>query len=113
MDRIHYAGDIVLTGSDIAHAMLDYAKALARTGDSATVNIPVRREDGTQGRAEFLIGPASQLVSETVPSDGDEIIDTEIVASFTAAARSLGTPEAAPVATDYSATSSGDLDLPD
>ena len=40
MDRIHYAGDSILTGTDIAHAMLEYARALAQVGSSATVEIP-------------------------------------------------------------------------
>ena len=65
MDRIHYAGDSILTGTDIARALLAYAQALAVAGTSATVDIPVVNErDGSIGRSELLIGPASQLTGE-------------------------------------------------
>jgi hypothetical protein len=82
MELIHYAGDSVLTGTDLAHALIDYAEALALKGSSATVEIPSRLDDGSIGTAHFLIGPASQLVSETVVTDYDEIEAPEIVADF-------------------------------
>ena len=73
MDRIHYAGDSILTGSEIARALLDYAQALAVAGTSATVDIPVVDEgDGSIGRSELLIGPASQLISDT-EEEGHEL----------------------------------------
>jgi hypothetical protein len=80
MERIHYAGDSVLTGSEIARALLEYANALAKNDQSATVDIPARHPDGTVGRANFLIGPASQLVSETEESQFEEIVEPELVA---------------------------------
>lgn len=82
MDRIHYAGDSVLTGTAIARALLAYAEALAKSGSSATVDIPVRLQDGTRSRSNFLIGPASQLVSDTEPNEQDEIVDEDLVAHF-------------------------------
>ena len=42
MDRIHCAGNSILTGSAIAAALLEYAEALAKVGTSATVEIPTR-----------------------------------------------------------------------
>ncbi|WP_382309477.1 hypothetical protein [Herbiconiux sp. UC225_62] len=83
MERIHYAGDSLLTGSDIARALLEYASALARNELSATVDIPVRHDDGSIGHANFLIGPASQLVSETEPSPFDELTDPSLVEMLT------------------------------
>ncbi|MCS5718725.1 hypothetical protein N1027_11335 [Herbiconiux sp. CPCC 205763] len=79
MDRIHYAGDSLLTGTEIARALLEYAKALAKTEQSATVDIPVRHDDGTVGRANFLVGPASQLVSESEASPFGELDDPALV----------------------------------
>lgn len=79
MERIHYAGDSLLTGTDIARALIDYASALARANQSAVVNIPVRAADGSIGRANFLIGPASQVVSEEERSADDEVTDPELV----------------------------------
>jgi hypothetical protein len=82
MDRIHYAGDSVLTGTRIAQALLEYGQALAKTGASATVDIPTREDDGSLGRSRLLIGPASQLIADAEESDHDEIVDDEVVAYF-------------------------------
>lgn len=79
MERIHYATGSILTGSDIARALVDYAEALARVSKSASVDIPTLHADGTIGRAKFLVGPASQLVSETEDSPYPEITDVELV----------------------------------
>jgi hypothetical protein len=79
METIYYANDTLRTGTDIARAVLDYAGALARRNSSETVDIPVRREDGTLGRANLLLGPASQLVAETAADSADEVEDEELV----------------------------------
>ncbi|WP_173922322.1 hypothetical protein [Agromyces sp. Marseille-P2726] len=79
MDRVHYAGDHFLTGSRIARALLEYAAALARFGSASSVDIPVRHDDGSDGTATILVGPASQLISEHVDHEGDEIIDEALV----------------------------------
>lgn len=89
MDRIHYAGDSVVTGSAIAEALLEYAEALAKQNTSATVDIPAVLDDGSVGRSKFLIGPASQLVSDSLPDAGEEIVDDELVAHFRAETRRL------------------------
>ncbi|CAN5250494.1 hypothetical protein BH09ACT1_BH09ACT1_22190 [soil metagenome] len=96
MELIHYAGNSVLTGTELAHALVDYAEALALKGSSATVEIPSRLDDGSIGTAHFLIGPASQLVSETVVTDEDEIEAPEIVANFRHETALLGEPHAVP-----------------
>jgi hypothetical protein len=80
MDRIHYAGNSILTGTTIAHALLDYAQALAQVGASATVDIPTLNDDGTLGRSEVLIGPASQLISTAEESRFDDVTDVALVA---------------------------------
>jgi hypothetical protein len=82
MDRIFYAGDSILTGTAIAKALLEYAEALAKAGTSATVEIPTRLGDGGVGRSTFLVGPASQLVSDTEPSGFEEIEDEPLIAHF-------------------------------
>ncbi|MFU8948039.1 hypothetical protein ACLRGF_15055 [Mycetocola zhadangensis] len=79
MERIHYATGSILTGTEIARALVDYAEALAKVGSSASVDIPARHPDGSIGRANFLVGPASQLVSETEDSDLPELTDPEVV----------------------------------
>jgi hypothetical protein len=81
MERIYYAGDHFLTGTDIARALVAYAAALAQQGSAGAIEIPVRHEeDGRRGTVNFLVGPASQLVTENVEADGyDEIRDEALV----------------------------------
>ncbi|GAA4686759.1 hypothetical protein [Frondihabitans cladoniiphilus] len=82
MERIFYANASVLTGTSIARALISYAEALARRSSSAAIDIPIRNADGTVGRANFLLGPASQIVAESADSEFDEIEDEELVARF-------------------------------
>lgn len=77
---IHYAGDSVVTGSDIARALLDYAQALAQDGSSATVDVPVVDADGNETRWEVLVGPASQITSIKTDWDRPELRDDVLVA---------------------------------
>jgi hypothetical protein len=99
MDRIHYAGDSCLTGTAIAQALLDYAQALAQAGTSATVDVPTLNDDGSPGRSEFLVGPASQLISSAETSPHPEIVDEELVARLRDEAKKLRSyGEASPVA---------------
>lgn len=80
MHRVHYAGHSIVTGTAIAHALLDYAQALAEAGGSATVVIPTWHEDGSRGESEVLIGPSSQLISDAEESEFPELIDDHVVA---------------------------------
>jgi hypothetical protein len=82
MQLIHYSDDIYATGDDIAHAVIEYAKALALAETSATVGIPFRRDDGSIGHLELLIGPASQIVLESTEEPADELLDDEVVATI-------------------------------
>jgi len=85
MERIYYAGDRFLTGTDLARALVEYAAALARQGSAGAIEIPVRHADGTVGVVNFLVGPASQLATESIDGDaGDEIHDEQLVARLRA-----------------------------
>ncbi|HYJ49998.1 MAG TPA: hypothetical protein VEX12_08785 [Microbacterium sp.] len=79
MDRIHYAGNSIVTGTAIARALLDYAQALAQVGASSTIDVPTLNEDGSPGRSEVLIGPSSQLISNEEQSEFDEVADEGLV----------------------------------
>ncbi|AMM18878.1 hypothetical protein AX769_00385 [Frondihabitans sp. PAMC 28766] len=94
MERIHYVDESLLTGTAIAQSLLRYASALARRGSSATVDIPVRRDDGSVGHASFLLGPASQMVAEDESSSFDEIVDQQLVDLFEAESARLANPQA-------------------
>jgi hypothetical protein len=111
MELIHYAGGELITGEAITHAVLDYAKMLAKNETSAEVEIPIRREDGSLGVAQLLLGPASQLVAETIDSDLDEVTDDDLVAQLAVKSARLAEPR--PVTDDAPTTSGDDLDLDD
>jgi len=66
MERISYAGEQLLTGTEIAQALVAYAQALAETGRAAAVEIPTVDEHGRPGVSQVLVGPASQLVATEV-----------------------------------------------
>lgn len=81
MQRIYYAGEHFLTGTEIANALVSYAAALAQRGSADAVEIPVRHEESDRtGVMNFLVGPASQIMAEEVDAvDSDEIRDDELV----------------------------------
>ncbi|MCU1479278.1 MAG: hypothetical protein JWQ19_64 [Subtercola sp.] len=111
MERIHYASGSILTGTAIARALLEYAEALAEKNESATVDIPTRREDGSTGRANFLIGPSSQIVSDTEQSEFQELVDDDLVASFVESTRKLRHVNIVLPDAGYTAESADDLDV--
>lgn len=90
--RIHYAGGSEVTGTSIATALLLLAEQLAITSTAATVDIPVLRPDGALGRSVFLLGPASQMVAETVEMAADEIVDDGLVGDLERQANALRRP---------------------
>lgn len=79
MKRISYAGNSVLTGDEIADAVVNYAEALARHDSAATIDMPVRAADGSVVTASLLIGPASQLVSMPEPQAEGDLTDERLV----------------------------------
>jgi hypothetical protein len=110
MDQIQYAGNALVTGSKIAHAVLAYAQALASNGDSATVTIPVLHEHGSVVTAEILIGPASQLIAEPYESTSPELEDADVVERLNEATAKLQPARAiADNAGNYSAIDDDDL----
>lgn len=101
MRAIHYAGEDLLTGSDIADAVVFYAQALAQSNASDTVDIPVIGQGGKVVSSTFLLGPASQLVAVETPAySGNELEDTAVVARLRDLAHKLNHPVAMPVSAE-------------
>ena len=96
MKRITYAGESILTGDEIAAAVLHYGRALAEAGVADTVTIPVAHVDGGRGEATLLIGPASQIVTEDAASDVEEVVDHAVLGELRDRERSL-VPTAQPL----------------
>ncbi|PVZ94600.1 hypothetical protein DDQ50_12960 [Amnibacterium flavum] len=72
----------MLTADTTASALLSYAQALAVCGGSDLVTIPVVTESGARADAQFLIGPASQILSLPVENSWPEPEDADLVADL-------------------------------
>ncbi len=79
MKQIVYAGSRLMTGDEIAIAVLDYCAALADAGTAETVEIPVLSGEGHRTKATLLVGPSSQIVAEDVDTAYEEVIDHDVV----------------------------------
>lgn len=77
MKAIVYAGSEIITGDDIAIAVLRYCEALAGSVVAEVIEIPVRNPDGALSRATFLVGPSSQMFARDVASPFEEVVDAE------------------------------------
>jgi hypothetical protein len=82
MRKIVYAGSTFYTGDDLAEALMEYARALARHDIADTIFVPGRTVQGELDRIELLVGPASQIVSEPIELVGPEIRDEKLVAEL-------------------------------
>lgn len=79
MKVIFYAGAQLMTGDEIAVAVLDYCAALADAETAETVEIPILTRAGRHGHATLLVGPSSQIVAEDVDTVFDELVDGDVV----------------------------------
>lgn len=82
MKRILYSGGTVVTGDQVADAVLEYASELARQESSDTLNVPSVTEAGVLGHTQLLLGPASQFVVEEFESELDDPVDADLVESI-------------------------------
>jgi hypothetical protein len=113
MKRVYYSGGSVLTGDRTADAVVRYAGALATRAASDTIDIPISLTDGSVGRAQLLIGPASQFV--VVPEEhalaGPE--DNKTIAELSKRTVALASPRPQPVDTQVSPDYADDSDYSD
>ncbi|WIB60163.1 hypothetical protein DEJ13_17250 [Curtobacterium sp. MCLR17_007] len=93
MKHINYDGSKILTGDDVADAVIEYAAALAGGDRADTVAVPAVAHDGTMTTTKILIGPASEVVVEDADEDELEMENDEFVARLRAAARTFGHSE--------------------
>jgi hypothetical protein len=102
--RIHYSDDVIVTGDAIAEALMDYARELAMSGRSDSVDVPAVDQQGAGQRIQMLLGPASQMVTSESPWSGPEVVDDDLVADLRARLSGISAPRpsAAPEASDVS-----------
>ena len=96
MKVIHYGQDKLITGDDIADALVRYAEFLAMADLAATIDIPVLDADGKVVMASVLLGPASQIVALSKDTDASEIVDEELVANLAVRTKKIGPAKAIP-----------------
>jgi hypothetical protein len=115
MKRIFYAGGSVVTGDRTADAVLRYADALAQREASDIIDIPIFAAGGAFGRAQLLIGPASQLLIATEIRPDEEVDDAAFLQHIDNKMESLLRPKGQPIlADDFGGADEGtrDSDLP-
>ena len=95
MRRVYYSSGSVLTDDAIAHAVLEYAEALAKDGRADIVEVPVVLASGNQGTATMLIGPSSQLANVTEESELTPPRSDALVEDIRRRTRMLGSPHPA------------------
>ena len=79
MKRIFHPGGSVITGDDLADAVMHYAEALSLRPQVDVVDIPIVEETGLLGRIQILIGGSGQLVCVTDISAQSELLEPETV----------------------------------
>ena len=89
-----YAGSEFMMSDAVAEALLHYSEALAENQEAATIELPIVEPGGTLTTAEFLVGPASQIVSKHIETELEEPHAAEVVDRLHAMTRRLR-PEAA------------------
>jgi hypothetical protein len=82
MKRIFYSSGSVVTGDQIAEAVIRYAEVLALRDTSDTIDVPIALSSGRVDRAQLLIGPSSDLVVVPEESDMDDPEDAETLAEL-------------------------------
>jgi hypothetical protein len=90
MKRISYSGEVLVTGDEIADALVAYAAVLARADSSDSITIPTLTDSG-EHPVTFLIGPASQIVvTDDEEHDGAQLLDQAVVDDLNRRARHVG-----------------------
>lgn len=102
MKKITYAGEVLITGDDVAAAVMRLSKRLAEERAAEAIEIPILDAAGRRSTVALLVGPASQIVVEAHSGSEEELLDEEAVARidraaarFTAQGQAPDPPDAA------------------
>jgi hypothetical protein len=109
MKRILYSGGAVVTGDQVADAILEYASELARQESSDTIDVPSINDAGTLVHTQLLLGPASQFIVEEIETTIEDPVDLGLVETISERTGLLQAPR--PVASNNT-SDYPDLDEP-
>jgi hypothetical protein len=101
MRRIHYSSGSVVTGDEIAAAVLEYAEALSTHGTADVVNVPVLLPSGNTATASLLIGPASQIASVPEELASPELHDATVVSELRRRSKALASAPSVSLFADF------------
>ena len=93
---VHYTGGTVLMADDVCEALIQYARVLAAAQASDVLIVPVVDEAGEIATAEFLVGPASQLLAVPVPGARENGRDQNVIDDIARRTRLLDSPVSVP-----------------
>ncbi len=97
VQRITYVNTSVLTGGEFGDVLLDYAGALARNRLSERLKFQGIGADGDEETISFIVGPASEIVVESVRSELDYAPgNPDVIAYMHRRIQELGEPRPAP-----------------
>jgi hypothetical protein len=80
MMHLTYSDKALLVGDEAAHLAIEYAAALARSGDADTVTLTAYGADGDKVEATLLLDQGAPFMGESTHSDLPEPDNSEAVA---------------------------------
>lgn len=102
MKRLRYADASLLVGDDLAHAILSYARDLARARTTDIVSVVGQRENGTSTLFQMLVGPSSELIADDAGGPAALAGDAAAITDINARALSVRPPQVRPEAQELS-----------
>lgn len=100
MKHITYAEKSVVTGDDVADALVEYAKAVAQHHTADFVTISGIGSNGDEIEATFLLGPGTNMMIETAHTSMPEPDNHEVTEEIRRKTRHLVSPPDAGGGTD-------------
>ncbi|TFC96845.1 MULTISPECIES: hypothetical protein [Cryobacterium] len=82
MKRIFHPGGSIVTGDELADAVMHYAEALTRRSQVDVVDFPILGEFGTLDRAQILIGAPGGLTCVGAESSYPDLLEADTVDTF-------------------------------
>lgn len=80
MKRIFHPRGWLLTGSEVADAVLDYSRLLRSARETALIEIPVIDDCGQRATEQLVVGWDTPLVAIPDPLAGPELLGSNVAA---------------------------------
>lgn len=111
MKHVTYGDRSLLTGTQAADVMMQYAALLARHHSADTVDLKAISTDGNDVTATFLLDTGAPLMAETTHSSMSEPDNSDVIAYMQTQIMRLSTPPPVPPADTKMPETYEDLNL--